>query len=186
MSKLILVTGGSRSGKSNFAESLCINRRNSTAYIATSIPFDDEMKDRVRKHKESRPSNWKTYEIYKDIYSIISDINKKHKTVILDCVTLLVNNLMFEYKLDFDNCTPQETNEMEFYIKDQIDKLIREVEKTDLYFVMVTNELGMSLVPDNKLCRVYSDIVGRINQYIAKCSDEVYFVVSGIPMKIKE
>lgn len=186
MSKLILVTGGSRSGKSNFAESLCINRKNSTAYIATSIPFDDEMKDRVRKHKESRPSNWQTYEIYKDIYSIISDINEKHKTVILDCVTLLVNNLMFEYKIDFDNCTTQETNEMEFYIKNQIDKLIREVKKTDLYFVVVTNELGMSLVPDNKLCRVYSDIVGRINQYIAKCADEVYFVVSGIPMKIKE
>lgn len=186
MSKLILVTGGSRSGKSNFAESLCINRKNSTAYIATSIPFDEEMKDRVRKHKESRPSNWDTYEIYKDIYYIINDIAKTHETVILDCVTLLVNNLMFEYGIDFDNCTPKETNEVEIYIKDQVYKLIKEIEKTELYFVIVTNEIGMSLVPDNKLCRVYSDIVGRINQYIAKCANEVYFVVSGIPMKIKE
>lgn len=186
MSKLILVTGGSRSGKSNFAESLCRNRNNSTAYIATSIAFDEEMKDRVRKHKESRPSDWKTYEIYKDIYSIINNIANNHKTVILDCVTLLVNNLMFEYDIDFDNCTTEETNKMEIYIKDQFEKLIQEIKKTNLYFVMVTNELGMSLVPDNKLCRVYSDIVGRINQYIANCSDEVYFVVSGIPMKIKE
>lgn len=186
MSKLILVTGGSRSGKSNFAESLCSRQNNSTAYIATSIPFDEEMKDRVRKHKESRPSIWKTYEIYKDIYSIIEEISKEHKTVILDCVTLLVNNLMFDYGLDFDNSTPEEINEMETYIKKQIEKLIYKIEKTELYFVIVTNELGMSLVPDNKLCRVYSDIVGRINQYIAKKADEVYFVVSGIPVKIKE
>lgn len=186
MSKLILVTGGARSGKSNLAEGLCRDRKNSTAYIATSTPFDEEMKDRVRKHKESRPINWKTYEIFKDIYSIISDLGENHQTVILDCVTLLVNNLMFEYEIDFEKCTPKETNGMEKYIKQQVEKLIEEIKKTDLYFVIVTNELGMSLVPDNKLCRVYSDIVGRINQYIAKCADEVYFVVSGIPMKIKE
>lgn len=186
MSKLLLVTGGSRSGKSNFAESLCVSRNNSTGYIATSIPFDDEMKDRVRKHKESRPDIWSTYEIYKDIYSIIQDMSKNHKTVILDCVTLLVNNLMFDYGIDFDNCTPEDVNKMEIYIKDQVEKLIFEIKKTELYCVIVTNELGMSLVPDNKLCRVYSDIVGRVNQYIAKNADEVYLVVSGIPMKIKE
>ena len=185
MSKLVLVTGGSRSGKSNFAESLCIDRKNSTAYIATSIPFDDEMKDRVRKHKESRPSDWETYEIFKDIYSVVEDLSNRHKTVILDCVTLLVNNLMFEREIDFDKCTPDEANNLEGYIKQQVEGLIKEIEKTDLYFVIVTNELGMSLVPDNKLCRIYSDIVGRINQYIAKHADEVYFVVSGIPMKIK-
>lgn len=186
MSKLVLVTGGSRSGKSNFAESLCIDQNNSTAYIATSIPFDEEMKDRVRKHKESRPDTWNTYEIYKDIYSIIKAISEKHKTVILDCVTLLVNNLMFEYGIDFDNTTSEETNKMEIYIKNQFQKLVNEIKKTDLYFVIVTNEIGMSLVSDNKLCRVYSDIVGRINQYIASEADQVYFVVSGIPMKIKE
>ncbi|MGL5749184.1 MAG: bifunctional adenosylcobinamide kinase/adenosylcobinamide-phosphate guanylyltransferase [Paraclostridium sp.] len=186
MSKLILVTGGARSGKSSFAESLCVSQNNATAYIATSIPFDEEMKDRVRKHQDSRPSIWKTYEIYKDIYSIIESISNEHKTVILDCVTLLVNNLMFEHGIDFDNTTPEEINKMEFYIKNQVEKLICEIEKTELYFVIVTNELGMSLVPDNKLCRVYSDIVGRINQYIATRSNEVYFVVSGIPMKIKE
>ena len=185
MSKLILVTGGARSGKSNFAESLCINRKNSTAYIATSIPFDEEMKYRVKKHRESRPSDWETYEIFKDVYSIIDNLNNKHQTVIMDCVTLLVNNLIFEYGLDFDKCANEEINNLEGYIKQQVEDLIIEIEKTDLYFVIVTNELGMSLVPDNKLCRVYSDIVGRINQYIAKCSDEVYFVVSGIPMKIK-
>lgn len=185
MSKIILVTGGARSGKSNFAESLCINRNNSTAYIATSIPFDDEMKDRVKKHKESRPQNWLTYEIYKDIYSIIEEIAKKHETVILDCVTLLVNNLMFTYGIDIDKATREEINILEKYISEQVSKLLEATRKTNLYFVTVTNEVGMSVVPDNKLSRVYTDIVGRINQQIASESDEVYFVVSGIPMKIK-
>lgn len=185
MSKIILVTGGARSGKSNFAESLCINRNNSTAYIATSIPFDDEMKDRVKKHKESRPQNWRTYEIYKDIYSIIDNISKEHETVILDCVTLLVNNLMFTYGIEIDEATSEDINELEDYIKKQVNKLLNEVEKTNLYFVIVTNELGMGVVPANKLSRVYSDIVGRINQQISSRSDEVYFVVSGIPMKVK-
>lgn len=185
MSRVILVTGGARSGKSNFAEKLCTDRNNKTAYIATSIPFDDEMKDRVRKHKESRPQNWKTYEIYKDIYSIIKDISKSHDTVIMDCVTLLVNNLMFSYDIDIEKSNQEQINNLEKYIKDQVNKLLNEIKKTNLYFVAVTNELGMAVVPANKLSRVYTDIVGRINQLIASQSDEVYLVVSGIPMKIK-
>lgn len=198
MNKLIFVTGGARSGKSSFAEELCINQNNATAYIATSIPFDEEMKDRVRKHRESRPSNWTTYEIYEDVYKIINEISKTHKTIILDCVTLLVTNLMFgskEINSRFENICDideyyekakrNEINEIEEYIKDQVKKLINEIKKTDLYVVIVTNEIGMSVVSSNKISRIYTDIVGRINQQIAKESDEVYFVVSGIPMKIK-
>ena len=142
MSKIILVTGGARSGKSGFAESLCREQNNSTAYIATSVAFDDEMKERVRKHQESRPKEWKTYEIYKDIYKIIKELGEKHQTVILDCITLLVNNLMFVDGIDIDKASEQEINDLEAYIKDQVKKLIEEVKMTDLYFVMVTNEIG--------------------------------------------
>ena len=113
MSNIILVTGGARSGKSSFAESLCKNQNNRTAYIATSIAFDDEMKNRVKKHQESRPKEWKTYEIYKDIYSIIDEIGEKHDTVIMDCVTLMVNNLMFTYGIDVDKATSKELDELE-------------------------------------------------------------------------
>lgn len=185
MSNIILVTGGARSGKSNFAESLCIKQNNKTAYIATSIPFDEEMRDRVKKHQQSRPKEWKTYEIYKDIYSIIEDLGKNHDTVIMDCVTLMVNNLMFTYGIEVDCATSEELNELESYIKDQITKLLEAVKETDLYFVIVSNEVGMGIVPENKLSRVYGDFVGRANQLIGKYSDEVYFVVSGIPMKVK-
>ena len=185
MSNIILVTGGARSGKSNFAESLCIKQNNRTAYIATSIPFDDEMKNRVKKHQESRPKEWKTYEIYKDIYSIVEELDNNHDTVIMDCVTLMVNNLMFTYGIEVDKATSQELDELEEYIKEQIKKLMEAIKKTNLYFVIVSNEVGMGIVPENKLSRIYGDFVGRANQLIAKYSDEVYFVVSGIPMKVK-
>lgn len=185
MSNIILVTGGARSGKSNFAEYLCIKQNNRTAYIATSIPFDDEMKNRVKKHQESRPKEWKTYEIYKDIYSIVEELDNNHDTVIMDCVTLMVNNLMFTYGIEVDKATSQELDELEEYIKEQIKKLMEAIKKTNLYFVIVSNEVGMGIVPENKLSRIYADFVGRANQLIAKYSDEVYFVVSGIPMKVK-
>ncbi|MDU4861268.1 MAG: bifunctional adenosylcobinamide kinase/adenosylcobinamide-phosphate guanylyltransferase [Terrisporobacter othiniensis] len=185
MSNIILVTGGARSGKSSFAESLCIKQNNKTAYIATSVAFDDEMKNRVKKHQESRPKNWKTYEIYKDIYSIVEELNKNHDTVIMDCVTLMVNNLMFTHGIEVDEATSEELNELENYIREQITKLLEAVKKTNLYFVIVTNEIGMGIVPENKLSRIYGDFVGRANQLIASYSNEVYFVVSGIPMKVK-
>lgn len=185
MSNIILVTGGARSGKSSFAESLCIKQNNKTAYIATSVAFDDEMKNRVKKHQESRPKSWKTYEIYKDIYSIVEELNKNHDTVIMDCVTLMVNNLMFTQGIEVDEATSEELNELENYIREQITKLLEAVKKTNLYFVIVTNEIGMGIVPENKLSRIYGDFVGRANQLIASYSNEVYFVVSGIPMKVK-
>lgn len=185
MSNIILVTGGARSGKSSFAESLCIKQNNKTAYIATSVAFDDEMKNRVKKHQESRPKSWKTYEKYKDIYSIVEELNKNHDTVIMDCVTLMVNNLMFTHGIEVDEATSEELNELENYIREQITKLLEAVKKTNLYFVIVTNEIGMGIVPENKLSRIYGDFVGRANQLIASYSNEVYFVVSGIPMKVK-
>ena len=185
MSNIILVTGGARSGKSNFAESLCRKQNNKVAYIATSVAFDDEMKVRVRKHQESRPKEWKTYEVYKDIYSIVKELNENYDTVIMDCVTLMVNNLMFTHNIEVDKATSEELNKLEDYIKNQITKLLEAIKKTNLYFVIVSNEIGMGIVPENKLSRIYGDFVGRANQLIGKYSDEVYFVVSGIPMKVK-
>lgn len=182
---IILVTGGARSGKSTFAESLCKAQDNKTAYIATSVPFDDEFRMRVKKHQEMRPSDWTTYEIYDEVYKKINEIAVAHQTVILDCVTLMVNNLMFKENRDYDQITNDEVEKLEAEIRMQFSKLLQEVKKTSLYFVIVTNEIGLAPVAGNRLTRIYTDIIGRINQLIAKESDEVYFVVSGIPMKIK-
>lgn len=185
-SKIILITGGARSGKSSFAEKLIADLSEKIAYIATAVPFDEGMKDRIKKHRESRPNYWTTYEIYKDVYKYIDDISEKHDAVLLDCVTILVTNLMFEnHDIDWDKVGWEKIDEIERKIKEQIELLIKALRDAKMTCVIVTNELGMGIVPENRLSRIFRDIAGRINQYVASKSDEVYLAVSGIPVKIK-
>ncbi len=185
-SKIILVTGGARSGKSSFAEKLITDLGEKIAYIATAVPFDEGMKDRIKKHRESRPKDWTTYEIYKDIYKHIEDISKEHDAVLLDCITILVTNLMLEnHDIDWDNADWEKIDEIEVNIKNQIELLIKNLRNSKMACVIVTNELGMGIVPENRLSRIFRDIAGRINQYVASNSDEAYLAVSGIPVKIK-
>ena len=185
MGRIITVTGGAKSGKSVVAEELCRRRNNSTGYIATSIPFDDDMKDKVKKHVERRPKEWKTYEIYKDVHKFINEISKECETVMLDCVTLMINNLMFEFCENPDEMDADRIGEMEDYILSQFKELIEEIKKTELYFIFVTNETGMGVIPANRLSRIYSNIAGKINQFLTSESDDVYLTVSGIPLRIK-
>ena len=183
---ITLVTGGARSGKSNYAEKLAMNMSKSVAYIATAIAFDDGMKDRIKKHRESRPKEWTTYEGYKDVYKMIEEISQKHEVILLDCVTIMVTNLMFAHEdVNWDSIGHKKIDEIEGGIKEQVRKLLQAVSVHKLELILVTNELGMGIVPDNRISRIFRDIAGRINQMIAKEADEVYFTVSGIPMKLK-
>lgn len=185
-SRIVLITGGARSGKSSFAEKLASDLSEKVAYIATAIPFDEGMEDRIKKHKDSRPSYWTTYEIYKDIYKYVEQISEKHDVILLDCVTILVTNLMFEnHEINWDTVTREKIDEIEMIIKEQINLFIKKLRHTKMKCILVTNEIGMGIVPENRLSRVFRDIAGRINQFIASNADEVYFTVSGIPMKIK-
>jgi adenosylcobinamide kinase/adenosylcobinamide-phosphate guanylyltransferase len=182
MSSIVMVTGGARSGKSSFAQSL-LKDREDVLYIATSIPFDDEMKDRIRKHRSDRPGSWRTLECYVDIDAYLRVSPEKY--MILDCLTIMVTNLMFQYEKDWDSIAIDRINEIESLIVLQVKELVKCIRDLDANLVIVTNELGMGIVPSNKLSRVFRDIAGRINQLVAKNSDDVYMVVSGIPMKIK-
>ncbi|MCT4617775.1 MAG: bifunctional adenosylcobinamide kinase/adenosylcobinamide-phosphate guanylyltransferase [Marinisporobacter sp.] len=185
MGKITLVTGGARSGKSNYAESLARNSERKVAYLATAIPFDEGMKDRIKKHKQSRPTVWTTYEGYKNLYEMIPKIKEKHEVILLDCVTIMVTNLMFEEDVNWDEIDHENIDKIEKKIKDQIIKLIEAIRQNELWCIMVTNELGMGIVPENRISRVFRDIAGRMNQMIAKEANEVYFTVSGIPMQLK-
>lgn len=185
MGKLILVTGGARSGKSSFAENLVKSFGENVVYIATSIPFDDEMKLRVKKHREQRPSNWETVEAYKNLHKELEGKLVSTSAVMLDCITVMVTNLMFEKCPDFDKISNEDIIQIEDYVRLQIDLLISTAKEADVPFVLVTNELGMGIVPEHKSSRVFRDIAGRTNQELAKAADDVYFCVSGIPMKIK-
>lgn len=185
MSKIILVTGGARSGKSTFAEKLANDCGDTILYIATSVPFDDEMKERVKKHQAQRPSHWQTLEAYKSFDEILPQNLHDKSGAMLDCITVMVTNIMFDNCSDFDNITIELANSMEEAAKLEVCKLLECIKVWDKPFIFVTNEVGMGIVPDNVASRIYRDIAGRINQMIAQNADEVYLCVSGIPVKIK-
>lgn len=185
MGKLILVTGGARSGKSTFAEETVKKLGDKVLYIATAIPFDEEMKLRIKKHQEQRPSYWETLEAYKDFDIKLKNKLEEKTVIMLDCVTVMITNLMFEEYLDWDKINCEEIEKIEERVKKEIGKLLAIIEGAQLPFVLVTNEIGMGIVPEYPSGRVFRDVAGRANQMLAKAADEVYLCVSGIPMKIK-
>lgn len=183
MGNLIYITGGARSGKSTFAENLALEKKEQVIYIATLKFIDEEMRYRIEKHRERRAENYKIFETYKDFSNVFK--NLKNETILLDCITNMVNNFMFEEDSELDNISSLQSEVIEKNINIHINSLIKEIKRHKGTSILVSNELGMGLVPNNALGRYFRDIAGRINQQIAKEADEVYFVVSGIPMKIK-
>jgi adenosylcobinamide kinase / adenosylcobinamide-phosphate guanylyltransferase len=185
MGKLILVTGGARSGKSTYAEQMASEMGSNVLYIATSIPFDDEMKQRIKKHREQRPSEWETLEAYMEMDRELADKLADRQAVLLDCITIMVTNLMMERCNDWDNLGPAVVSDMERYTVQEVQKLLETAQKANIPFILVTNEVGMGVVPEYASGRLFRDIAGRVNQIIAREADEVYLCVSGIPVKIK-
>lgn len=185
MSKIVLVTGGARSGKSTFAENQLRTIDKKTAYIATAIAFDEGMKSRIEKHIEQRPKTWLTVEKPTQVHEVIPEIGKTHEVVLLDCITVLVTNTLFQDEIDWDRIDEASIDVVEEKIKADIVALVDAITQTDLTVYMVTNEIGSGIVPENRLARIFRDIAGRMNQYLANKADEVYLVVSGIPVKIK-
>jgi len=183
MGSLTLVTGGARSGKSTFAE-LQAKKYADVAYLATSIAFDEGMVHRIKKHREQRPKEWATIEAYKDFLPIRDDQEfRRAELILMDCLTVMITNHMIESGIDFEACTPEEVDELEADIKKEVEDLL-DIAK-DKEMIIVTNELGMGIVPAYKMGNYFRDIAGRMNQYVASRADHVYFVVSGIEMKIK-
>ncbi|WP_423219684.1 bifunctional adenosylcobinamide kinase/adenosylcobinamide-phosphate guanylyltransferase [Clostridium hydrogeniformans] len=182
MGKITLVTGGSRSGKSSFSEKL-LSSTDDVLYIATSIITDREMEDRVNRHIKGRNPNWVTLEAYEDLHEKIKSYKEKY--ILLDCVTIMTTNLMFKKHMNYDNLSQEEIDKVSEYIKLQFKLLIDEVKNTGRELILVTNEVGLGIVPENKLSRIFRDIAGFVNQYIASLSHDVYLVTCGIPLKIK-
>jgi len=177
--KLIFITGGARSGKSNFAEKMAAKISKEVAYIATGQPLDDEMKIRIKKHKDRRPINWKTYEEPIEVRELVSRLDLEKEVILIDCLTLLTSNLLLRKEDKVEDSRWQEEILLE------IKKLAEISYKVPAQVIIVSNEVGMGLVPDNPLGRAYRDILGRANSIIADKADEVFMIVSGIPLKIK-
>ncbi len=186
MGKCILITGGARSGKSSFSEELAKSYGSKILYIATAVAFDGEMKDRIRKHQEVRPKNWTTIESYKDVSKIIESYGDKYNCILLDCITVMLTNLMMEYfNYDMEYLGTKDYNKVEVFLKSQIDEMIDAIADANVDTILVTNELGWGIVPENPVARAFRDIAGRMNQIIGRRADQVYLTVCGIPMKIK-
>lgn len=171
---LIFITGGARSGKSNLAVQLAKKLEGKVAFVATACAGDEEMAKRILLHRKSRPEEWTTIEEPIDVASAIKSACG-YDVVIVDCLTLLLSNLMFE------NGGMRGTND----ILNKIEELAEAAKDFGGAVMVVSNEVGMGIVPDNELARKFRDLAGRANQIMAGAADEVYVCFSGIPVQIK-
>ena len=173
MKETIFVIGGCRSGKSTYAmqtaEKVPAAQK---IFIATCVPQDDEMKQRVARHQKERSQNWVMVEAPLGLPDAILQNNRRGNVILVDCLTLWVSNLLME--------TGDEKK-----IEDTISRLIEALEKATCPIVLVSNEVGSGIVPENKLARQYRDIIGQVNQAVAKTASKVIWMVAGIPVTVK-
>ncbi|MDD5079246.1 MAG: bifunctional adenosylcobinamide kinase/adenosylcobinamide-phosphate guanylyltransferase [Candidatus Omnitrophica bacterium] len=171
MGKIIFITGGARSGKSTYAASLA-EKHKKVAFIATCQALDREMAKRIKLHQHDRPLRWKTFEEPKKVAGLINDLDNRFDCILIDCLTLLVSNLLLAKR-------------KEEQILEEIRNMLKNLKKKKARAIIVSNEVGLGLVPANKLGRDFRDIAGKVNQLAAKRADEVFLTISGIPLKIK-
>jgi len=171
--KLILITGGARSGKSRFAQKSADAMKGRKLFLATAQALDEEMKSRIEKHKKERPSGWDTIEEAQHLNAAIKDCGGKYEVVLIDCLTMWISNLLAHNSFS------------ESEILKEVRTLIAHCKTIQSTVIMVSNEVGSGIVPASRLSRQFRDIVGRANQEVASIADEVYLVTAGIPLKLK-
>lgn len=169
MKKIILITGGARSGKSSYAEKMALSLSTHPVYLATARIWDEEFRQRVLRHQRDRGPEWENIEEEKEL----SRHRLAERVILIDCVTLWCTNFLFDSQADIDPLLEE--------IKAEFDRFTAQ----DATFIFVTNEIGLGGTSPNDLQRKFTDLVGWVNQYIAAHSDNVYFMVSGLPMKLK-
>ncbi len=171
--KKVLITGGARSGKSSFSLSLAESLGKNRLFLATAQAHDDEMKERIRNHREERGKRFATVEEPVNIEYSIEQAGSKYDVILVDCITVWLGNLFMHYNEEIEE------------IRKHVIRFADSIEKTVCSVVSVTNEVGNGIVPENGLARRYRDMAGFANQRIAGVSDDVYLCVCGIPSKIK-
>lgn len=171
MAKIILILGGARSGKSSYAAGLA-KKYKKVAFIATCRPLDKEMHQRISLHQKTRPKHWRTYEETKNPASLLMKLGNTFDCIIVDCLTLLVSNLILD-------------GSKEKEILGRLRAMLASLRNKKARVIMVSNEVGLGVVPANKLGRDFRDIAGLVNQMVAKEASGVFFMVSGIPIRIK-
>ncbi|HEX8727044.1 MAG TPA: bifunctional adenosylcobinamide kinase/adenosylcobinamide-phosphate guanylyltransferase [Ktedonobacterales bacterium] len=184
-SRLILLLGGARSGKSAYGESLAARLAGAApvTYIATATASDDEMRDRIARHRASRPAHWLTIE--EPLTPAIALRANSSPVVLLDCVTLLVANLLLDSASEDDFATANFASESEARVDRAIGDLLDAWRDHPATLILISNEVGMGLVPPYPLGRVYRDCLGRVNARLAADADIVLLMVAGLPIELK-
>lgn len=178
MGAIMFFTGGSRSGKSAFAQRTAEDLPDSKIYLATAPALDDEMVERIARHQAARAaSGWQTVEETLDIAGVLTRVESS-TTVLIDCLTLWINNLMYEAEKKELDITEED-------ITEKCRAIIAACQNRTGTVIFVTNEVGMGIVPDNALSRRFRDLAGRCNQSLAAAADVVVFMVSGLPIYLK-
>jgi adenosylcobinamide kinase / adenosylcobinamide-phosphate guanylyltransferase len=179
--RLIFLLGGARSGKSHYAEEWARDNGQQVLFVATAQAFDDEMSERIQRHQSERPATWQTLEAPQQVGQALQPkLNTGfYDTVLVDCVTLLAANVLLALAED---CTQDEVNQA---VLAEVDELLRVYQQANTTWLVVSNEVGMGVVPPTKLGRLYRDALGRANQRIAQQADEVLLLVAGLPWRLK-
>jgi adenosylcobinamide kinase/adenosylcobinamide-phosphate guanylyltransferase len=172
MSEIIFITGGARSGKSCLAEELAKRLGEPLGYIATCEPKDAEMQERITRHRERRGPAWQTIEEPLNLVKAIREYDENFKGMLVDCITLWLANLLGHY------ADPQK-------VLDEVGSFVAAFPALKTSLFLVSNEVGMGIVPDNALARTFRDLAGEANELLAKAADEVYVMFSGLPLKLK-
>jgi adenosylcobinamide kinase/adenosylcobinamide-phosphate guanylyltransferase len=176
---LTLILGGARSGKSTQAEKLAREHQTPVLYVATAQAGDEEMAARIAQHRAQRPARWITLEAPRAIGTAIRSSGVSASVVLIDCLTLLANNIIAPLP------EPIEYEEAEKLLNAEIDDLLAAYATGDAVWIIVSNEVGLGLVPPYPLGRIYRDVLGKANQRLAAVADEVLFMVAGLPLKVK-
>lgn len=180
---LTFILGGARSGKSTHAEALAVADGGDVLYVATAQAWDDDMAARIAAHQAQRPGHWHTLEAAQHVGAAVGAhldaVAARPRVVLLDCLTLLANNVLMTLPEDVDQATVNQA------LLAEVDALLAVYATTDAHWIVVSNEVGLGIVPAYRLGRVYRDGLGRANQKLAARADTVLFMVAGLPMVVK-
>lgn len=177
---LTLILGGARSGKSSYAEKLAAQNGSNVLYVATAQAWDEEMEVRIARHRAERPDHWHTLEAQTNVGTAIqSALTAGIDTVLIDCLTLLATNVILPIP------EPISDDAATAAVLGEVDGLLAAYQQSNCNWLIVSNEVGMGVVPPYPLGRVYRDALGRANQRLAAAADRVLFMVAGLPMVVK-
>ncbi len=183
--RLILITGGARSGKSDFAEELAHELGERVVFVATAEAGDEEMRQRIAAHRQARPSHWRTVEAPRAVGQALAGAAGDAEVVLLDCLTMLTTNLLLVESGD-DPYADGAYERIRARLQAELASLYEWFQSGAAHLVVVTNEVGLGLVPPYPLGRAYRDLLGWANRWLAMRADEVYLLVAGLPVEVKE